>query len=1028
MLTKILSFSLHNRLLVLLGAVVFSLAGLYLFRTMNVDVFPDLTAPTVTVLTEAHGMESEEVEKLVSYQLESALNGAPNVRRIRSSSAAGISIVWVEFEWGTDIYRARQIVSERIPMVRENLPEGVGAPTMAPISSIMGEVMLLGVVSDSLSPMELRTLADWSIRPRLKAIGGIANVIVIGGDYKQYQVLANPQKLKYYGVSLIELVEKVEEANVNAPGGFFNQHGNQYIIKGSGRAYALADLEEAVVKQVNGQSIKIKEVARVQVGAADKIGDGSLNASPAVILTVAKQPDVNTLELTERLDKAIADLQTILPPSVEIKSHIFRQADFIEASIENLNQTLLEGAFFVLIVLFIFLMNWRTTLISLLAIPISLLVSVIVLKLLGYTINTMSLGGMAIAIGALVDDAIIDVENVYKRLRENIRKPKSERQPVLTVVKDASVEIRSSIIIATLIIIVSFVPLFFLGGMEGRLLQPLGIAFVTSVLTSLVVAVTVTPVLCSYLLKNEKVLSKQAEGTKVERWLQKRYGSVLDGALRMPKTIIGLTVVVFLLTLGLTTQLGRSFLPEFNEGSLVISVVGPPAMSLEESNKTGKLVEQLLLEMPEVEVVTRRTGRAELDEHAQGVNAAEIDVPFSLEDKSKEAFFEEVRDKLSVVPGVNITLGQPIAHRIDHMLSGTRANIAIKIFGPDLQRLYEIGKRVEQNIQSIEGLADVAVDQQIEVPQVRITPRRQMLAAYGMTVGQLMEQVDIAFAGEEVGEIYEGQKYFELVVRFEEQARNKINKLSEALISLPNGSQTTLDQLAVVSSVSSPNSISREDVQRKIVVAANVQGRDLRSAVNEIQATLANTIDLPEGYRVEYGGQFESEARASQMLLITALLAILVIFLLLYFEFRDVKLAFVVLINLPLALIGGILIVYFTSGIISIAATIGFISLFGIATRNGILLVSRYEDLRRQGLTGRTLLQEGALDRLNPILMTAFTTGLALIPLALKGGEPGNEIQSPMAVVILGGLLSATILNLVVIPCVYELVSGKQKE
>lgn len=1022
MLNKILSFSLHNRLLVLLGAVVFSLAGIYLFRTMNVDVFPDLTAPTVTILTEAHGMESEEVEKLVTYQLETALNGSPNVRRIRSSSAAGVSIVWVEFEWGTDIYRARQIVSERIPMVRENLPEGVGAPTMAPISSIMGEVMLLGVVSDSLSPMELRTLADWTIRPRLKAIGGIANVIVIGGDYKQYQVLANPQKLKYYDISLIELAEKVKEANVNAPGGFFNQHGNQYIIKGSGRAYALADLEEAVVKQVNGQSIKIKDVAQVQIGAADKIGDGSMNASPAVILTVAKQPDVNTLELTKRLDSAIADLQNTLPASVEIKSQVFRQADFIEASIENLNQTLLEGAFFVLIVLFIFLMNWRTTLISLLAIPISLLVSVIVLKLLGYTINTMSLGGMAIAIGALVDDAIIDVENVYKRLRENIRKPKSERQPVLTVVKDASVEIRSSIIIATLIIIVSFVPLFFLGGMEGRLLQPLGIAFVTSVLTSLIVAVTVTPVLCSYLLKNEKVLSKQAEGTKVERWLQKRYGSVLEGALRMPKTIIGLTVAVFLLTLGLATQLGRSFLPEFNEGSMVISVVGPPAMSLEESNKTGKLVEQLLLEMPEVEVVTRRTGRAELDEHAQGVNAAEIDVPFTLEDKSKEAFFEEVRNKLSIVPGVNLTLGQPIAHRIDHMLSGTRANIAIKIFGSDLQRLYEIGKRVEQNIQFIEGLADVAVDQQIEVPQVRITPRRQMLAAYGMTVGQLMEQIDIAFAGEAVGEIYEGQKYFDLVVRFEEKARSEIKKLREALISLPNGSQTTLDQLAVVSSVSSPNSISREDVQRKIVVAANVQGRDLRSAVNEIQATLANSIDLPEGYRIRYGGQFESEAKASQMLLITAVLAILIIFLLLYFEFRNVKLAFVVIINLPLALIGGILIVYFTSEVISIAATIGFISLFGIATRNGILLVSRYEDLRRQGVKGMTLLQEGALDRLNPILMTAFTTGLALIPLALKGGEPGNEIQSPMAVVILGGLLSATLLNLVVIPCVYELV------
>lgn len=1026
MLNKILSISLQNRLMVLLAAVVLSVTGLYIARNMNVDVFPDLTAPTVTILTEAHGMESEEVEKLVTYQLETAMNGSPNVRRIRSSSAAGISIVWVEFEWGTDIYRARQIVSERIPMVRENLPSSVGSPTMAPISSIMGEVMLLGVRSDSLSPMELRTLADWTIRPRIKSIGGIANVIVIGGDYKQYQVLANPEKLKYYDVSLGELLEKVQESNMNAPGGFLNEYGNQYIIKGSGRAYSVEHLEEAVVKSVNGQSIKIKDVASVQIGAADKIGDGSLNADPAIILTISKQPDVNTLELTERLDEAIADLDTTLPESVEIKSHIFRQANFIEASIDNLNQTLLEGAFFVLVVLFIFLMNWRTTVISLVAIPVSLLVSIIVLKLLGYTINTMSLGGMAIAIGALVDDAIIDVENVFKRLRENLRKPKAEQLPVLTVVKDASVEIRSSIIIATLIIIVSFVPLFFLSGMEGRLLQPLGIAFITSVLTSLIVAVTVTPVLCSYLLKSEKVLSKQAGGTKVERWLQVRYAGTLESVLKFPKTVIGLTVGAFIISLILWTQLGRSFLPEFNEGSLVISAVGVPGMSLEESNKNGKLIEKLLLEMPEVKEVTRRTGRAELDEHAQGVNAAEIDVPFSLDGKSKEQFFEEVRTNLSVVPGVNVTLGQPIAHRIDHMLSGTRANIAIKIFGDDLQQLFELGKSVETNIKSIEGIADVAVDQQVEVPQIRITPKRQMLAAFGMTVGDLMEQVDVAFAGEKAGEIYEGQKYFDLIVRFQKESRNSMEALQSALIAMPNGGEIPLDQLAEVKSVSSPNTISRENVKRKIVVAANVQGRDLRGVVNEIQKIVGSNIDLPPGYRVEYGGQFESEAKASQLLLITAVLAILIIFLLLYYEFQDVKLSFIVLINLPLALIGGILIVYFTSGIISIAATIGFISLFGIATRNGILLVSRYEDLRKEGMQGFELLKTGALDRLNPILMTAFTTGLALIPLALKGGEPGNEIQSPMAVVILGGLLSATLLNLVVIPCVYELVTKRK--
>lgn len=1028
MLNKILTISLQNRLLVLLGAVVLSITGIFIARNMNVDVFPDLTAPKVTILTEAHGMESEEVEKLVSYQIETAMNGSPNVRRIRSSSAAGISIVWVEFEWGTDIYKARQIVSERIPMVQTKLPQGVGMPTMAPISSIMGEVMLLAVRSDSLSPMELRTLADWTISPRIKSVGGIANVIVIGGEFKQYQVMADPERLKYYDVSLEELLQKVKASNMNVSGGVINQHGNQYIVKGSGRAYSVDQLEEAVLKQVNGQTIKIKDVATVQIAGAHKIGDGSMNANPAVMMTLSKQPGVNTLELTEKLDLAIADLKNTLPEGLEIENQVFRQANFIKASISNLQQTLLEGAFFVVIILLIFLMNWRTTVISLLAIPISLLVSIIVLKLLGYTINTMSLGGMAIAIGALVDDAIIDVENCYRWLRVNMRKPKNERLPFLAVVKESSIEIRSSIVIATLIIIVSFVPLFFLSGMEGRLLQPLGISFIISVLTSLIVAVTLTPVLCSYLLKNEDVIRKQAEGTRIEKWLQRIYNEILDRVLQFPKTVIGVTVGVFLISLVFLSGLGRSFLPEFNEGSLVINASGVPGMSLEESNKYGVMIEELLLEMPEINLVTRRTGRAELDEHAQGVNAAEIDAPFILNGKSKEEFFEEVRTKLSVVPGVNIALGQPLAHRIDHMLSGTRANIAIKVFGDDLQRLFQIGKSIENNIKNIDGIADVAVDQQIEVPQLRIVPDRQKLAAYGMTVENLLRQVDIAFAGEKAGEIYEGQKYYDLIVRFQESSRNSIEALESALISLPNGGNIPLGQLADVLSQSSPNRISRENVQRKIVVAANISGsRGLRDVVNDIKEVIEEKNDLPEGYHIQYGGQFESEEKASQLLMVTAIAAILIILLLLYFEFKNLKLAFVVLINLPLALIGGIMIVYFTSGIISIAASIGFISLFGIATRNGILLVSRYEDLKKEGMKGLTLLKHGAIDRLNPILMTAFTTGLALIPLALKGGESGNEIQSPMAVVILGGLLSATLLNLIVIPCVYGLV-GKGEE
>jgi CzcA family heavy metal efflux pump len=1022
-LTKILSISLNNRLLVILAAILISISGLYTAQTMNVDVFPDLSAPTVTVLTEAHGMESEEVERLVTFHLETALNGSPNVRRIRSSSAVGISIVWVEFEWGTDIYRARQIVNERLPLVTENLPDGVGTPILTPISSIMGEIMLLGVTSDSLSMMDLRTISDWIISPRLKSIGGIANVIVLGGEYKQYQVLADPEKLRYYQVGLEELVEKVKEASLNVPGGFFSQHGNQYVIKGSGRAYNLEDLSEAVVKEVAGQSIKIKDLATVTIGSSDKIGDGSLNAKPAVIMTISKQPNVNTLELTARIDEALSALDRSLPPAVAVKRHIFRQADFIEASISNLQQTLLEGAFFVMVVLFLFLMNWRTTVISLLAIPLSLLVSIITLKLLGYTINTMSLGGMAIAIGALVDDAIIDVENVFKRLRENSRKPSNVRTPMIQVVKEASLEIRSSIITATLIIIISFIPLFFLGGMEGRLLRPLGISFICSLLTSLIVAITVTPVLCSYLLSNTKVLLASAGGTTVERAVQKMYLAILIKVLAFPRALVGITVLLFLLCAVISTQLGRSFLPEFNEGSMVINVTTQPGISLAESNSTGQLAEERLLQMPEISVVTRRTGRAELDEHAQGINSSELDAPFVLNGKSKETFFAEVREVLSGIPGTNITVGQPIAHRIDHMLSGTRANIAVKLFGEDLSILYNVGKVIQGQMSGVDGLADINLDQQIEVPQLRIVPKRQMLAAYGMTVGDLMDQVDIAFAGEKVNEIINGQMYFDLIVRFEERYRNTIGSIKNALIRLPEGGFLPLSLLADVSSISSPNTISRENVQRKIVIAANVQGRDLRSAVNEIRQVINDNVKLPEGYRVEFGGQFESEEKASQLLLITAILAVVVIFLLLYFELSNLKLAFVVLINLPLALIGGVLIVYFTSGIVSIAATIGFISLFGIATRNGILLVSRYKDLAKEGIGGGDLIVKGAIDRLNPILMTAVTTGLALIPLALKGGEPGNEIQSPMAIVILGGLLSSTILNLLVIPCVYKMLN-----
>ena len=1026
MLNKIIDASLKNRWVVLFLALAISVAGSVIAWEMDVDVFPDLTAPTVTVLTEAHGMASEEVERLVSYQIESALNGAPNVRRIRSSSAMGISIVWAEFEWGTEIYRARQIVSEKLTQVGETLPPGIGSPVLAPVSSIMGEIMLLSVTSDSISPMELRTLSDWTIRKRLLSVGGVSQVIVIGGEYKQYQVLASPERMRYYGITFAELEEAVAGANVNASGGFLNEYGNQYIIRGEGKTTALDELGQAVIKVVDQTPISIADVARLTVGSAPKIGDGSMNGEEAVILTVLKQPETNTLELTERIDRELADMQVQLPAGVDINTRIFRQSDFIQASIDNLQKTLLEGAFFVTLVLFLFLLNYRTTLISLLAIPLSLFVTIIVLKLLGLTINTMSLGGMAIAIGVLVDDAIIDVENIYKRLRENAKKPEAERLPVIRVVYLASKEIRNSIMIATLIIIIAFIPLFFLSGMEGRLLRPLGIAFVTAVLTSLLVAVTLTPVLSSYLLANRDRLLKQSEGSIVERWLSQRYRWTLQRVLKIPKAVLGATLVLFVVTLLMMTGLGRSFLPEFNEGSLVVSVVTPPGISLEESDKTGTRVEQILLSMPEVNVTSRRTGRAELDEHAQGVNASEIDAPFVVEDRSEEAFLSELRQELSRVPGANITIGQPIAHRIDHMLSGTRANIAIKIFGPNLSRLFSLGNQIQTQIQGVEGLVDLNVEQQIDVPQLRIKPKRALLAKYGIRMQDLMNFVDAAFAGETVAQVYEGQQSFDLVLRYEEASRGSLESIRNAAMDTYDGTKIPLYYVAEVSVTGSPFNINREDVQRKVVVSANVSGRDLRGVVNDIQQRIAGTIELPQEYRLEYGGQFESEANASQLLLLASIAAIVIIFLLLYLEFRDLTLSGIVLLNLPLALIGGVVIVFFTSGIVSIASTIGFISLFGIATRNGILLISHYQSLLAEGKGLYDTLIQGSLDRLNPILMTAFTTGLALIPLALAGGEAGNEIQSPMAVVILGGLLSATLLNLAVIPAVFYLLYRKK--
>jgi CzcA family heavy metal efflux pump len=1019
MLNYIINFSLRNRLLVVIASALLLLSGAYVADSMEVDVFPDLTAPTVVVLTEAHGMAPEEVERLVTFPIETSVNGATNVRRVRSASSAGISIVWVEFEWDTDIFRARQIVNEKISAVAEKLPLGVGTPTMGPQSSIMGEIMLIALTADSTSLMDLRTIADWTLRPRLLATGGVSQVAVIGGEYKQYQVLASPPKMKSYNVSMDELLAACKSANGNSSGGFLNQYGNEYIIKGIARTAELAELGRSLVKMVGGRPVTLADVAELRVGAAPKIGDATLRQKPAVVMTVMKQPSTNTLELTAKIDAAVAEMKAGLPPDVILDTKIFRQADFIEASISNIKKTLVEGSIFVVVILLIFLMNWRATLISLLAIPISLIVAILTLRWLGFTINTMSLGGMAIAIGALVDDAIIDVENVFRRLKENAQREASERLAAMQVIFDASVEIRSSIINATFIIMVAFLPLFFLSGMEGKLLMPLGIAFLVSLFASLVVSITLTPVLGSYLLTSTRMLQRLHGESWLVRQLQRLYSRALRYVMRHRIATVAVAAGLLVSALVALAGLGRSFLPEFNEGSLVVSAVSLPGISLEESNKIGLRVEQALLSVPEIKTTTRRTGRAELDEHAQGVNASETDAPFVLGERGRAAFMAEVREKLAEVSGVNITIGQPIGHRIDHMLSGTRANIAIKIFGPDLNRLFALSNQIKAEIQDVPGLVDLSVEQLVEIPQVQIRANRALLNHYGISIGEFNEFVDVAFAGERVSEIYEGNRSFDLVLRLDDAHRGSLKDLGDALIDTHDGEKVPLYAVADIVSTTGPSTVNREHVQRKTVVSANVAGRDQRRVVEEIQQLIQENVKLPDAYHIEFGGQFEAEAEAAQTLAITSLLSLLLIFLLLYQEFKDLKVATIILINLPLALIGGVFSIYLSSGIISIPAIIGFITLFGVATRNGILLVSHYKTLGAEGLELYETVMRGSIDRLSPILMTALTAGLALIPLAIAGDLPGNEIQSPMAKVILGGLLTSTMLNIFVVPVVY---------
>ena len=1025
MLNNIIKFSLNNKYLILLASMLLVVIGMRTAINMDVDVFPDFTSPTVVVMTDAHGMASEEVERLVTFPIETSVNGATDVRRVRSVSSQGFSFVWVEFDWGTDIFKARQIVSEKLISVSSLMPIGVGQPTLAPQSSIMGEIFLIGIQADSTSMMNLRTIAEWNVKPLILATGGVSQVTIIGGDYKQYQILANPEKMKYYHVSMLELAELCKGISQNSSGSAVRQYGNEYAVRGMARTADVDELGNSFIKSVNGKPVRVRDVAEVKIGGAVKMGHASQNAKPAIILAISKQPNTNTLELTKLVEANLNGLQKTLPPDVVLDTKIFRQADFIETSVKNVQNALIEGGIFVVIILFLFLGSFRTTIISLTAIPLSLLGAILVLKALGLNINTMSLGGMAIAIGSLVDDAIIDVENVYKRLRQNQQKPKADRQSSFNVVFEASKEIRASILNATLIIIVAFLPLFFLSGMEGRMLQPLGISFIVSLFVSLIVAMTLTPLLTKLMLTDEKYLARNEK----EKWLVRKltawYEKSLTWALEHKKTVVFSSLGLFVLSLVLFTSMGRSFLPEFNEGSLTLSVVTKPGASLEESNKLGNLVETELLSIPEITGTARRTGRGELDEHSQTVNSAEIDATFELNDRSREEFMADVRETIARIPGIAATVGQPLGHRIDHMLSGTRANIAIKLFGNDLNKMFVIGNQVKSAITGIEGLVDVNVDQQVEIPQIQIIANRNMLAQYGITIEQFNEYVDIAFGSEKRADIYEGQSRFDLVLRLNSDYTETIEGIRAALIDTEDGKKVPLEQVADVVSVSGSGSISRENVQRKIVIAANVAGRDLRSVVEEIQATVAENVELPEGYRIEYGGQFESEAKASQTLMLTSILAIIIIFLLLFQEFQNFKLAGIILLNLPLALIGGVFSIWITSGILSIPAIIGFITLFGLATRNGILLISNYQRLQSRGVSLIETITQGSSDRLNAILMTALTAALALIPLAVQGELPGNEIQSPMAKVILGGLLTSTLLNIFIIPIVYSILNNR---
>ncbi len=1015
---RVIHWSLRNRLVVVVGALALCVYGAFIALRMPVDVLPDLTAPTVTILTEAHGLAPQEVETLVTIPIESAVNGATAVRRVRSSSSVGYSIVWVEFEWDTDIYIARQIVNEKIQLVASQIPPDLGPPTLAPISSIMGEILFLGLKSDRHSAIDVRDTADWVIRKRLLSVPGVAQVIPIGGAVKQFQVLVDPTQLLALDVTFAEVIGAIEESNSNSSGGFLIQGAQESLIRGLGRVATIKDIEGIAVTVRDGVPVRVEQIGRVVVGPALKRGEGSANGKPAVILAVLKQPTANTLNLTREIDQRLDDIETTLPAGMKIERQLFRQSVFIETAVSNVAKALRDGAILVAIILFLFLFNFRTTLISLAALPVSLLVSLLAMKLSGATINTMTLGGLTIAIGALVDDAIIDVENVLRRLKENRARPQTEQKPALEVIYEASREIRSSIVFATLIVMLVFVPIFFLSGVEGRLLAPLGLAYIVAIFASLVVALTLTPALCAYALPGAKFV--EHGDSFVVRHLKRYYLPVLRRTVRRPAVVMALSTALLAVALVLAAFMGRTFLPDFNEGALSLSAVTLPGTSLAESDRLGRRVEETLLSFPEVVSTARRTGRAELDEHAQSVNSAEIDVRLEMRDRSKDEFMAALREELSAIPGMVILVGQPLSHRIDHMLSGTRASIAIKLFGDDLADLRANAEKIRGVMAGVDGVADLSVEQQVEIPQLHLAFDRERIARYGLRTGALAEIIEAAYAGHTVSQVLDSGRTYDLIVRYRDDQRADLDAIRNTLVDTPVGTKVPLKMLANIRNDMGPNFISRENGQRKIVIMANVQGRDLRSVVDDIRRAIENEVELPQGYFVVYGGQFESESEAAKTIGLLSLMVVAGIFLLLFLAFRSVASALLIMVNLPLALVGGIVAVSLGGGVLSVASLVGFITLFGIATRNGIMLVSHYEHLRNvEGASMEETIERGSLERLSPVLMTALSAGLALIPLVLAGDQPGNEIQAPMGVVILGGLVSSTLLNMFVVPTIY---------